>query len=89
MNYNSKVSRAIVPQDFGEPDCSPHPFDIMAIEACIKRLLRDVCGPEARDMQGKTPEDILLRVFSFFGLVFLAWVFVWFVFGGGCRALFN
>ena len=38
MNYNSKVSRAIVPQDFGEPDCSPHPFDIMAIEALYQTV---------------------------------------------------
>ena len=40
-------------------------------------------------MHGKIPEDILLRVLAFFGLVFLAWLFVLFVFGGGCRALFN
>ena len=40
-------------------------------------------------MQGKTPHDILLRVLAFFGLVFLAWLFVvLFVFGVGCRALF-
>ena len=33
MNYNSEVSRETVPEDFDEPDCSPHPFDIMAIQA--------------------------------------------------------
>ena len=38
MNYDSKVSRAIVPQGFGEPDCSPHPFDIMAIEALYQTV---------------------------------------------------
>ena len=38
MNYNSKVSRAIVPHRFGEPECSPHPFDIMAIEALYQTV---------------------------------------------------
>ena len=33
MNYDDEVSLNLVPREFGEPDCSPHPFDIMAIEA--------------------------------------------------------
>ena len=33
MNYDSEV-----PQISNEPDCSPHPFDIMAIEALYQTL---------------------------------------------------
>ena len=38
LNYDSKVSRAIVPNDFAEPDCSPHPFDVMAIYALYQNI---------------------------------------------------
>ena len=33
MNYDKEVPRQIAPGDHVEPDCSPHPFDRMAIEA--------------------------------------------------------
>ena len=33
MNYNSRV-----PQITNEPDCSPHPFDVMAVEALYQNL---------------------------------------------------
>ena len=35
MNYNSKV-----PKIHNEPDCSPHPFDMMAIEALYQTIVR-------------------------------------------------
>ena len=28
LNYDARVSRAIVRDDFDEPDCAPHPFDM-------------------------------------------------------------
>ena len=36
MNYDNEVSRHLVPGDFQEPDCSPHPFDIMAMQVLYR-----------------------------------------------------
>ena len=38
MNYDTSVSQAIVPEGFNEPDCSPHPLDILAINALYQKI---------------------------------------------------
>ncbi len=50
MNYDSRVPRQLVPEDFSEPDCSPHPFDVMAINALYQTAPRAVIeGPVVGD----------------------------------------
>ena len=49
MNYNHRVHGyhpGVASTSFSEPDCSPHPFDVMAIYALYQRVPRaSISGP--------------------------------------------